>query len=218
MAVDAGLEAARDAVVAAGARLDRAGLAPGTSGNVSVREGDLVALSPSGLGLGRLRREDVPITDLDGHVVAGSMRPTSELPLHLAIYRATDAKAVAHAHALVSTAVSCTAGELPPIHYNVVVLGGPVRVAPYATFGSEELAANVVAVLRTGRSAALMQNHGSLATGATLDEAGDRLELLEWLCQVHLHVASLGSARVLSDEELDAVRATLASDRYGQPD
>ena len=211
------LELARDAIVDAGARLARAGLVPGTSGNLSVRVGDFVALSPSGLRIGRLRPEHITVTDLDGHTVDGRHRPTSELPLHLAVYRSTSALAIAHAHAVVSTAVSCTAEGLPSIHYNVVALGGPVPVAPYATFGSEALAANVIESLGEARQAVLMQNHGSLAVGATLDEACDRLELLEWLCEVHVQAARLGTPRVLTEAELDDVRRTLASDRYGQP-
>ncbi len=206
----------RAAVAAAGDRLAAAGLVPGTSGNLSARAGDLVAATPSGLRCGGLRAEQVTVIDLDGNVVDGDLLPTSEVPLHLAVYRATDAGAVAHAHAATSTAVSCTCEELPVHHYGVVALGGPPRVAAYATFGSAELAANAVAALEGGRRAALLQNHGSLAVGHDLEEACDRLELLEWLCEVHLRVVQLGGGRTLSSAELDAVRLQLGSDRYGQ--
>jgi L-fuculose-phosphate aldolase len=206
----------RAAVANAGDRLAAAGLVPGTSGNLSARAGDLVAATPSGLPCGGLRAEQVTVIDLDGNVVDGDLLPTSEVPLHLALHRATDAGAVAHAHAATSTAVSCTCDELVTHHYGVVALGGPPRVAAYATFGSAELAANAVAALEGGRCAALLQNHGSLALGHDVEEACDRLELLEWLCEVHLRVVQLGGGRTLSNAELDAVRLQLGSDRYGQ--
>jgi L-fuculose-phosphate aldolase len=207
----------RAAVAAAGDRLTAAGLLPGTSGNLSARHDSMVAVTPSGLRCGGLVPDQVTVVDLEGRVVAGDLRPTSEVPLHLAIYRATAAGAVVHAHAPTSTAVSCTCDELPVHHYGVVALGGPPRVAPYATFGTGELATNAVSAMAGGRTAALLQNHGSIAIGADLDEACDRLELLEWLCEVHLRVTLLGGGRVLSSEELEAVERQLRSDRYGQP-
>ena len=112
--------------------------------------------------------------------------------------------------------MSCVCAELPPIHYNCLALGGPIRVAPYATFGSAQLAHNVVATLGSQRTAVLMQNHGSLAFGEDLDRACDRLELLEWLCELHERAYRLGAPRVLTTAELDDVAATMAALRYGR--
>ena len=96
--------------------------------------------------------------------------PTSELSLHLGVYADTDTAAVVHTHAPWSTAVACVLDELPVLHYQQLLLGGAVRVAPYATFGTPELAAIVREAL-AGRQAALMANHGSVAVGASLDAA-----------------------------------------------
>jgi L-fuculose-phosphate aldolase len=103
---------------------------------------------------------------------------------------------------------------MPALHYNVLQLGGPPRTARYAAFGSEQLGANVVESLRGGRSAALMQNHGSLSIGASLAEACDRLELLEWLCELHIEAHRLGTPRALSDAELREAEAAFDAYRH----
>lgn len=206
----------REQLAAASRRVGEGGLVVGTAGNLSVRCGDEhVAVTPTGGVLAELTAEMITVVDLDGKHVDGELAPTSEVPLHLGVYADhPDARAVAHAHALASTAVSCTHDELPAIHYTILQLGGPVRVAPYATFGSEELAANVTAAL-AGRNAALMQNHGSVAYGRTLGEACERLELLEWLAELYSRSVALGTPRILSDKELEAVIMAAIANKYG---
>ncbi|MFB7497740.1 class II aldolase/adducin family protein [Streptomyces sp. NPDC056161] len=188
----AGAEAARawTALVAAARRTVSDGLVVGTSGNVSVRVGDLVLVTPSGVPYDRLTPDDVTGVDLDGRQVLGTLAPTSELPMHLAVYRATDARAVVHTHALYATAVSTLVGELPAIHYMSAALGGPVRVAPYATYGTEELAGNMLRAL-DGRSGCLLRNHGAITHGTTLDQAYDRTAQLEWMCRLWLTASSV---------------------------
>jgi L-fuculose-phosphate aldolase len=200
------LEAAREAVADAGRAMLADGLVTGTAGNVSVRVGDLVAVSPSGMPYAAVTGADVCVDDLAGAVVEGPHRPSSETPLHLAVYASTDAGAVVHHHGMHSTAVSVVHDELPALHYYVVRLGGPPRVAPYATYGTPELAASVQAAL-AHRTAALMQNHGAVAYGTDLEEAYDRARLVEWLCELHTTAARLGQPRVLHADELDAVVA-----------
>lgn len=204
-------------MVVAGRRLAEHRLVIGTAGNLSIRRDDRVLVTPTGGDLGRLTPEMITIVDAaDGSVCAGRLAPTSELPLHLAVYRSTGAGAVAHAHAPASIAVGCTRDELPAIHYATVLLGGVVRVAEYATFGSEQLAANVAGAL-AGRHAALMRNHGSVACGDDLDQACEWLELVEWLAELYCRAAALGEPRVLDPSELAAVRDELAARRYGVP-
>ena len=166
------------------------GLVVGTSGNVSVRVGDTVLVTPSGVPYDRLTPDDVTGVDLDGRQVLGTLAPTSELPMHLAVYRTTDARAVVHTHAVHATAVSTLVRELPLIHYMAAALGGPVRVAPYATYGTEELAENMLRAL-AGRTACLLQNHGTITYGNTLDQAYDRTAQLEWMCRVWLTASSV---------------------------
>ncbi|WP_327693994.1 class II aldolase/adducin family protein [Streptomyces sp. NBC_00459] len=191
------------------------GLVVGTSGNVSVRVGDTVLVTPSGVPYRRLTPGDIIGVDLTGRQVLGTLTPTSELPMHLAVYRATDARAVVHTHAVHATAVSTLVRELPLIHYMAGDLGGPVRVAPYATYGTEELAENMLRAL-TDRAACLLQNHGTLAHGATLDQAYDRTAQLEWMCRVWLTASSVPglAPTLLSAEQVGEAGERLKG--YGQ--
>ena len=207
------LEQLRADVVRVCRELASSGLVVGTSGNVSVRAGDLVAVSPSGLDYAELTAELVGVHRLDGTPVDAPLRPTSEMPLHLGIYAATGAGAIVHTHSVAATALSTLADELPAIHYQVAMFGGPVRVASYATYGSDELAGHVVHALR-GRTACLMANHGAVVTGPDLHTALDAGRYLEWLCEVYLRALPGGAPRVLPDAEIELVAARLAA--YGQ--
>lgn len=193
------------------------GLSTGTSGNLSVKVDDGVLITPSGVPAAATTADDLCLVDLDGEVRAGRRRPSSELPMHLAIYRATDVRAVVHTHAEYATAISLTHDELPAVHYAINSLGGAVRVAPYATFGTPALAAGVVAALE-GRGAAILQNHGAVTTGATLAEAFERAQLLEWLCRLFWRALQAGTPRILTAAELAAVREQATALRYGQYD
>ena len=210
------LEQARDDVVRTCRELAAAGLVVGTSGNVSVRAGDLIAVSPSGLDYADLTAGLVGVHRLDGTPVEAPLRPTSEMPLHLAVYAATGAGAIVHTHPVAATALSTLTAELPAIHYQVAMFGGPVPVAPYATYGSEQLARNVAAAL-SDRTACLMANHGALTTGADLRSALTGTRYLEWLCEVYLRALAAGQAsgpRLLPADEITLVAGQLAS--YGQ--
>jgi L-fuculose-phosphate aldolase len=208
------LRAAREAIVATCQELSRAGLVVGTAGNVSVRSSDLVAVSPSGLRYAELTPELVGVHRLDGTAVEAPLRPTSELPLHLAIYAARpEVGAIVHTHSPAATALSTLVDEIPSVHYYVAMFGGPVIVAPYATYGTEELARNVVEALRD-RTGCLMGNHGAVTVGPDLMSAHDKSGYLEWLCDVYLRASSAGSPRLLPSAEIEAVGAKMAG--YGQ--
>ena len=193
-------------------QLARCGLVVGPAGNVSARAGDLVAVSPTGGRLASLTAGDVAIVDLEGTLVDGPLEPTSELPLHLAVYHSFDAGAVVHTHPPMATAIACVADELPCFHYTLLSLGGAVRVAPYATFGTDELAASVVEALE-GRTAALLASHGAVTYGDDLRAAIDATELLEWACGVYIHARACGTPRTLAGDERVAVSAAFAT--YG---
>ncbi|EPH43108.1 class II aldolase/adducin family protein [Streptomyces aurantiacus] len=195
-----------DELVATARRTVTDGLVVGTSGNVSVRVGDTVLVTPSGVAYDKLTPADVLGVDLDGNRLIGGLAPTSELPMHLAIYRATGAGAVVHTHAVHATAVSTLVPELPSVHYMTAALGGPVRVAPYALYGTDELAENMLHALRD-RSACLLQNHGTIAYGDTLSQAFDRTAQLEWMCRLWL-TASAVPGHAPSLLSLDQLRET----------
>ncbi|MFF4793810.1 class II aldolase/adducin family protein [Streptomyces sp. NPDC001276] len=204
------------ALVAAARRTVSDGLVVGTSGNVSVRVGDTVLVTPSGVPYERLTDDDVTGVGLDGRQVVGTLVPTSELPMHLAVYRNTEAGAVVHTHAVHATAVSTLVTELPLIHYMAGALGGPVRVAAYATYGTEELAGNMLRAL-DGRTGCLLRNHGTVTYGATLDQAYDRTAQLEWMCRVWLAASSVPglTPALLTPEQLAQAGERLRV--YGQP-
>jgi L-fuculose-phosphate aldolase len=212
---DPGLDSERAAVAAACRRLAAEGLLVGTAGNVSARAGDCVAISATGMVLADATTDQVTVVDMDGTVVGGELAPTSELDLHLGVYRRYDAGAVVHTHAPMATALSCVLeDELPCVHYQMLLLGGPVRVAPYATFGTPELADSVIEAL-DGRTAALMANHGAIAHGPDLDKAVELSLLLEWACTVYWRAAAIGHPRALDEDARQAVVTAAVERNYG---
>ena len=204
----------RGAVAEAARRLAEHGLLIGTAGNVSARDGDRIAVTATGVVLAECAPDQVTVVDPEGRVLEGDLVPTSELDLHLAVYADGDPHAVVHTHAPFATAVACVLDELPVLHYQQLLLGGAIRVAPYATFGSPELAGSVREALRD-RSAALLANHGSVTVGATLDEAVERALLLEWLAQLHHRASALGPPRPLTEEQQVAVVEAAIARSYG---
>jgi L-fuculose-phosphate aldolase len=192
-------------------RLAAAGLVVGTAGNVSVRAGERVSLTAKGVALADVTSADIAVVDMDGNVVAGS--PTSELELHLAVYRRYDAGAIVHTHAPMATALACVLDELPVVHYQLLALGGSIRVAPFHPFGTRDLAAAVADALR-GRTAALLANHGAVNYAASLADAVDGAVLLEWACGLYLDASRLGTPRVLDEQQQAAVRASAARHGY----
>jgi L-fuculose-phosphate aldolase len=213
-----GLGPARTELVSYGNRLLADGLSIGSAGNLSVRVGDVVAISPSGVAYQRMRAADICLVTLKGVQLADHEArretPSSETPMHLAIYAATSAAAVVHTHSPEVIALSAARGELPAIHYAITALGGPVRVAPYARFGSAQLADAAVAAL-DGRSAVILRNHGAVTYGADLAQAYERALLLEWLACTYRLGLAYGEPAVLSPAELDEVAAESRRRRSG---
>jgi len=190
------------------------GLVTGTSGNLSCRAGDGVLISPTGGELGGLDPDQIPLVNLDGAVIDGDLEPSSEINLHLGMYRRYAAGAVVHTHAPMAAAVGCVVDELPCVHYLMVDLGGSVPVAPYLTFGTQELADAVHEAIE-GHTAALMANHGTLAYGDDLAAAADRTRLLEWVSNLYWHAAAIGTPKTLSKAEQDDVIAAIEQRSYG---
>ena len=207
--------AQRQSLVDHARRMVRDGLADGMSGNLSARAGDLIAITPSGAPYEDMAPADICLVRPgDGGTAAGG-RPSTETPMHLAIYAATRAGAVVHTHSPEVIALSAAREELPAIHYAITGLGGPVRVAPYVRFGSEGLAAAAVEAL-DGRSAVILRNHGAVTYGRDLAQAYDRALLLEWLARTYRLALSYGEPSILSAAELDEVTAESRRRRYGE--
>ncbi|KQU51696.1 hypothetical protein ASG72_09255 [Bosea sp. Leaf344] len=206
----------RAEIVAVAQAIDRAGFCPSKSGNVSARFGDGLLITPSGLPYAQTRPDDLIALSLDGTVLSGSRKPSSEWPFHTAIYRARpDAQAIVHTHSPRATALSCTRRGIPAFHYMIALCGGAdIRCADYATFGSPELAANAVAALE-GRKAVLLANHGVIALGGSLAGAHQIVAEVENLAGQYLDILAAGLAPViLDDQEMARVSARFAG--YGK--
>ncbi|HWI73928.1 MAG TPA: class II aldolase/adducin family protein [Baekduia sp.] len=204
-------DADRAALVAGSRTIGRSGMVPGSAGNLSLRRGERMLITPRGAELEDIDPGDLVDVALDDlspspdH--ASDSRASSESQLHRAVYQAAGARAgaVVHTHAHYATIVGTLADELPAIHYVIAAFGGPVRVARYETFGSTELASAVGEAL-DGRTAALMANHGAVVAGRDIRQAVSLMIQLEWVASVYYHAIAAGTPRLLGDDDLAAVR------------
>lgn len=209
------LRTACEQLVAYGRRMVGDQLAIGAAGNLSVRTPGGVAITPSGIGYHELVPADICVVAPDGTGLHLPERPSSETPMHLAIYAATGAGAIVHSHSPEVVALSTVHDELPAVHYAITGLGGPVRVARYVRFGTNDLAAAAASALN-GRFAAILRNHGAVTCGDTLAQAYDRALLLEWLARVYRLALAHGTPRILSAAELAEVDAETRRRHYGE--
>lgn len=196
---------------------DLAALTPGRTGNLSVRDGDRFAVTPTGVSYDAFDPEDVPVVDLDGDVVGGEMAPSSEVPMHRHLYRglAGEPGAIVHTHSPWSTAMAVLREPLPPIHYMIVAVGDRVPVAEYAPYGTEALAANVVAAMEgADATATFIENHGLVVVADDLSTAVENVRHVESLARLYLQTTAVGDPAELSSEQLATVRERFAG--YGQ--
>jgi L-fuculose-phosphate aldolase len=186
------------------------------SGNASLRWGSGLLITPTGRAYDRLQPEDIVYLEADGTCPPGQLIPSSEWRFHVDILQAFPAcNAVVHVHSTHATALACMGRGIPAFHYMVAVAGGDrIPCAPYATFGTPELSANVLAALGGGFRACLMANHGQVATGKTLSEAYALAEEVENLARQYLLARSLGETRDLPADEMARVVEKFRS--YGQ--
>jgi len=208
-------DAVRGEVVRVARLLRARGLAVGTSGNVGARLDDgRIAITPSTMDYDDLTPDDVVIVAADGTSSDGRRRPSSELPLQLAIFRARpDVWAIVHSHSPFATTLAAARREIPAVHYVLATMVGAgrdtIRVAAYATFGTEELAQNAVETLGDDH-AVLLASHGAIAVGPSLQVAFERAERIEELAMLAWRAAAIGGATLLEAAELDRVRDQMA--------
>lgn len=195
--------------------MDARGLNRGTSGNVSARCGEDMLVTPTGVPAARLTAEHMVLVRPDGSSPEGALKPSSEWRMHKGILdRRPDVGAVVHCHSRHATILACAGLQIPPMHYMVAVSGGSsVPVAPYATFGSEELAATVVEAL-DGRYAALMANHGQIVAAPNLDFALAITEEVEEQAGVYWGTLAIGGPNLLAEDEMNRILQRFRS--YGQ--
>lgn len=188
-------------------KLDALGFVPATDGNVSVRLGDKrILITPSLLRKGDIRGSQLLVADLDGKVLTGRSRPSSEIKMHLYAYKMRpDIRAVVHAHPPFATAFACAGMDLKaPLLPEVVLTVGPVPLAPYATPSTEEVPRSIAPLIKK-HQALLLANHGVLALGRNLEEALQRIERVEHLAKISFLAGILGRAKYLNKKQLDCL-------------
>ena len=204
----------RKAVIAAARQLEPLGINRGTSGNVSVRAGGGLLVTPTGIPYEALAPGQVVWMDLDGRY-EGNWLPSSEWRFHCDILRERpDLNAVVHTHAVHATALACHGRGIPSFHYMVAAAGGrDIRCAPYATFGTAELSTNALRAL-DGRRACLLANHGLIACGYTLNAALALAAEVETLAAMYVKALEIGEPVELDDAEMQKILKKFAT--YGQ--
>ena len=208
----------KDEIIEYGRKMVAKNLTTGTGGNLSIydREKNMMAITPSGIPYEEMNSEDIVVTDLNGDIVEGERKPSSELSLHRRVYeRRDDIDAVVHTHSTFATVISCLGEELPPVHYLIAAAGGScVPLAEYARYGTEELAENAVSSLGEKYRAVLLANHGLLAAGGSLKAAFEVAETIEFVAELYYRTENVGDPQLLDQDQMAEVREAFAS--YGQ--
>ena len=212
------LLAARQQIVDYGLKMVSSGLTTGSGGNLSILdvESDLIAIGPSGIDYANVGVEDVVIVNRDGEVVEGQWKPSSELSFHLALYKQRpEITAVVHTHSVYATTMACLNWEIPAVHYLVAFSGDKVPLAPYATFGSDDLATSVADHIGS-YNALLLANHGLVTIGSDMSSAFNVAEEIELVARIYYQAKSIGQPVLVAADEMERVVEKFAS--YGQQD
>jgi len=210
------LAAERESIIKFGRKLITSNLTTGSGGNLSVynRAEGLVAIKPSGVEYFEMTPEDVVVMTIDGKIVEGSLMPSSEFNFHLGLLRSRDdINAVVHTHSVYATTIACLGWELPAVHYLVGFSGNKVPVAPYATYGSKQLADNIVNSIGS-YNACLMANHGLVAVANNIATAFAVAEEIELVARIYYQSRCIGTPVILSDPEMAIVCEKFKT--YGQ--
>jgi ribulose-5-phosphate 4-epimerase/fuculose-1-phosphate aldolase len=185
------------------------GYAFGSTGNISVRAGERVWITPTGKSLKSLQPEQLACVNLSGESL-NENRPSKEFPFHLAVYtRREDVRAVVHLHTLYSVALSCLEGfdpenPLPPLTPYYFMRVAPLAVLPYFRPGSKGLA-EAVGEAAPHHDCMLLRNHGVVCAGSTLSEAVDRTEELEQTARLHFILRG-ERVRLLTEEQVEELK------------
>jgi len=212
---DSGDGEARNAVVFTYQKLVDNGLGGGASGNVSRRVNDGMLITPTGIEAGELESQQVVAMSLVGDRAVKQLLPSSEWFMHAAIYRdRPEVQAIVHCHSRYATILACARLPVPALHYMIAITGSnEIPVAPYATFGTDELATAAVTALKN-RLACLLANHGQMALGCSLDQALKVALEVEELSAIYWGSLAIGGGKCLSDGEMEEVKVAFTG--YGQ--
>ena len=211
--------ATRSAIVEACQEMNAMGLNQGTSGNISVRYGDRLLISPSAIKYERMQPEMVATLPVEGEYGAwdGPLKPSTEWRFHLDIYRSRpEVGAVVHLHSPFATILSICRKPIPACHYMIAAFGGDdIRCSDYACFGTKALSDHALKALQ-GRNGCLLGNHGMIAVGPTLDKAIWLAIELETIAKQYFHALQIGDPVILSKSDLDETRSHFST--YGLQD
>lgn len=206
----------RQAIIDACRRMNALGINQGTSGNISVRHGDGLLITPTSVPYESMTPDQIVFMGFDGSH-AKTQKPSSEWRFHLDILRSRrEVDAVVHAHPTYCTILAIMGLEIPPIHYMIAVAGGDnIRCAPYATYGTPELSAHALNALE-GRQACLLDHHGMIAVGPSLAKAMWLAVEIETLARQYHGCLQIGRPPLLPADEIERVRQKMAG--YGHAD
>jgi L-fuculose-phosphate aldolase len=198
----------RESIIDACRSMNGLGINQGTSGNISARYGKLMLITPSGVPYEELKAKDLVTTPISGKGDKwnGALAPSSEWRFHLRILQdRPEVGSVVHTHSTYATTLAICNKPIPAIHYMVAAAGGPdIRVAPYATYGTEELSDLALKALE-GRTCCLLRNHGVIATGSDVRRALWLAVEIETLARQYYLSLALDSAQILPDAEITRV-------------
>ena len=198
------IDAARQQIVAAGLKMIEQKMIAGSWGNLSIKiNTSCCAITPSGRSYDSLNTEDIVVVDMQGNKIVGALIPSSETPLHLAVYKAIpEAQAIVHTHSIYASACAAMHKPIPALIEDLVqIIGGSVDVAEYALPGTEALAANAVKALQN-KKAALLANHGVVCWGSSLNSALMTAEIVEKAAQIYCICETMGGAKLLPEADI----------------
>ena len=195
----------REALLNSALALQALGLNQGTSGNVSVRQGNRFLITPSGMPIDEMNANSMVEMNMHGEAISTG-KPSSEWRFHRDIYQARpEVGAVIHTHSMFATTLACLRKDIPPFHYMIAVAGGDtIRCAGYALFGTQALSDLAIKALKE-RHACLLANHGMITVGKTLQQALDIAKEVETLCEQYWRALQIGEPHILSGQEMQDV-------------
>ncbi|GGJ01617.1 class II aldolase [Halobellus salinus] len=209
-------EADRKTVSRIGKQLLKEGLTRATGGNVSTRTADeTVAISPSGIPYPEIERQDVPVVTMEGEQVSGSDPPSSETPMHTAIYEnRPEVGGIVHSHSPYASTFAVLDEPIEGTHYLIAQAGTEIPVAGYAPPGSEDLGRLAAETLGTDYDACLLRNHGVVAVGETLPAALEVAIVVEYVARIHYQALNIGNPEPMAESDLTELRDIF--DEYGR--
>lgn len=191
-------------------------LTTGTGGNLSIfiREDNVMLMTPSGIPYPETKEEDIVLMTLEGEILEGDCKPSSEYDMHRIFYQQTpNVNAVVHTHSEYATVFACLQEDILPLHYIIGSIGSRVRCCPYETFGTAKLAEVAFKEMKQDKGI-LLGNHGTLAIGEDLASAFSVAKDIEFIAKLYYRAKSIGTPVLLNEEQLEEVIEKFGT--YGQ--